>query len=139
MLRSDVPRPRLPTGALVPLVPPGAGRHRATADKGTTDLSKCCTIRPFLDQDIQFGPGMKLSARFKTLITRGESLVGGLATLQTLRSPSEVWVASMSDFCFEDDACQARLAMGEGPRDVLKVWRMVKEGCRQASKMEPFL
>lgn len=78
-------------------------------------------MRPFFDHAIQLGPSAKVSARFSTRMTLGGSLVGGLATLQTLRSPSEVWVASMSDFCFDDEACHARFAIGEGPLDVLSV------------------
>ena len=62
-----------------------------------------------------------MSARFSTRMTLGASLVGGLATLQTLKSPSEVWVASISDFCLDDEACHARFAIGDGPLDVLKV------------------
>jgi hypothetical protein len=54
-------------------------------------------------------------------MTLGASLVGGLATLQTLKSPSEVCVASISDFCLDDEACHARFAIAEGPLDVLRV------------------
>jgi hypothetical protein len=78
-------------------------------------------MRPFFDHAIQLGPVAKVSARFNTRMTLGASLVGGLATLQTLRSPSEVWVASISDFCFDDEACHARFAIGEGPLAVLSV------------------
>jgi hypothetical protein len=78
-------------------------------------------MRPFFDHAIQLGPGANVSALFSTRMTLGASLVGGLATLQTLRSPSEVWVASISDFCFDEEACHARFAIGEGPLDVLSV------------------
>jgi hypothetical protein len=44
----------------------------------------------------------------------------------------------MSDFCFEDEACQAREMIGDGPREVVKVWRMVNWGRRVAIKIEPF-
>ena len=87
----------------------------------TTYFSENWTIRPFLDHVIQLGPVANVSARFNTRITLGASLVGGLATLQTRKSPSEVCVASMSDFCFDDEACHARFAMGEGPLEVLSV------------------
>lgn len=56
------------------------------------------------------------------------SEVGGLPTLQTLRSPSEHCVANMSDFCFDEDACQAKETMGDGARAVVKVCSIVKEG-----------
>jgi hypothetical protein len=102
-------------------------------------FSEYWTMRPFFDHAIQFGPGANVSARFSTRMTRGASLVGGLATLQTLRSPSEVWVASMSDFCFDEEACQARFAIADGPLDVLRVWRIVKAGCSDAKRIDPFL
>ena len=102
-------------------------------------LSEYCTIRPFLDHVIQLGPGAGASARFRTRITLGASPVGGFATLQTLKSPSEVCVASMSDFCFVEEACQARFAMGEGPLDVVRVCNMVKAGCSAAKRIEPLL
>ncbi len=58
----------------------------------------------------------------------GGSECGVLGTLQTRRSPSEVWVANMSDFCLAEDPCQASCDMGEGPLAVVRVWRMVKDG-----------
>ena len=78
-------------------------------------------MRPFLDHVIQLAPGVNVSARFSTRMTLGASLVGGLATLQTLKSPSDVCVASISDFCFDDEACHARFAIGDGPLEVLSV------------------
>lgn len=69
----------------------------------------------------------------------GVSVLGGFATLQTLRSESKVWVANMSDFCFDEDACQASDTIGEGDRVVVRVWRIVNEGWRAAIKMEPFM
>lgn len=69
----------------------------------------------------------------------GCSAVGGFETLQTLRSPSIVWEANISDRCFVDDACHDRLTIGDGARGVVNVWRMVKEGCRATIKMEPFM
>jgi hypothetical protein len=96
-------------------------------------------MRPFFDHAIQLGPGANVSARLSTRMTRGVSLVGGLATLHTLRSPSDVWVASISDFCLDDEACHARLAIADGPLDVLSVWRIVKAGCSEAKRIDPFL
>jgi hypothetical protein len=72
-------------------------------------------------------------------MTLGGSAVAGFDTLQTLRSPSAVWVASMSDFCFEDEACHVNVTIGEGARDVVKVCRIVNDGCNAASKIEPLL
>lgn len=68
----------------------------------------------------------------------GGSAVGGFETLHTLTSPSLVCVASISDFCFVDDACQARLTIGEGARGVVNVCRMVKAGCRATMRIDPF-
>ena len=84
-------------------------------------------------------PGSTLSPLFKIRIVFGFSAVAGLAILQTRRSPSDVCDVSMSDFCFEDEACQARLTIGDGERDVFSVCKTVKEGCRLAMMMEPFL
>lgn len=95
-------------------------------------------IRPFLDHAIQWNPGSILSLLFKIRIVFGASAVAGFATLHTRRSPSNVCVASMSDFCFEDEACQARLTIGEGDREVLRVCRIVKLGSRETMRMEPF-
>ena len=50
-----------------------------------------------------------------------------------------VCAASISDFCFEDDPCQASLLSGDGARFVLKVCRIVKEGCRVAINIDPFI
>lgn len=103
-----------------------------------THPSKYCTIFPFLDHAIHFGSAEVESERFRTRITRGDSFPGGFATLHTLKSPLEAWVANMSDFCFEDEACQASEIIGEGPRAVVKVWRMVNWGRRVAIKIDPF-
>src|SRR5947199_2617461 len=80
-----------------------------------TYFSEYWTMRPFFDHVIQLGPGTNVSDRFSTRMTFGASLVGGLATLQTLKSLSDVCVASISDFCFDDEACHARPAIGDGP------------------------
>lgn len=110
-------------------------------DKGPpscTYPSENWIILPFFDHASQFRPGSTLSLRFKIRIGFGDSAVGGFETLHTRRSPSEVCVASMSDFCLVDDACHARLTMGEGARGVVKVCKMVKVGCSATIKMEPF-
>lgn len=79
-------------------------------------------IRPFLDHEIHVLPGMNVgSGRLSTLITLGGSAVGGLETLHTRRSPSADWVASMSDFCLEEEACQDSETIGEGAREVISV------------------
>ncbi len=44
----------------------------------------------------------------------------------------------MSDFCLVDEACQAKLTMGEGARAVVSVCSMVKLGSRETIKIEPF-
>lgn len=57
--------------------------------------------------------------------------------LHMRRSPSAVWAASMSDFCFEDEPCQASPFSGEGARVVLSVCKIVNEGCNAAIRIEP--
>ena len=44
----------------------------------------------------------------------------------------------MSDFCFVEEACQAKDAIGEGPLGVESVCRIVKLGCKVEIKIEPF-
>ena len=44
----------------------------------------------------------------------------------------------MSDFCFEEDACQAIVMIEDGPREVVRVWRIVNWGRRVAIKIDPF-
>ena len=58
-------------------------------------------------------------------IVFGTSAAGGFATLQTRRSPSIVCDASISDFCFVDEACQAKLTIGDGARAVVTVCSIV--------------
>lgn len=83
--------------------------------------------RPFLDQPIQFGPSEKLSARFNILTTLAcSSALCDLATLKTRRSPLRVCVASMSDLDFVDEACQARVTIGDGGLDVVTLYRIWK-------------
>lgn len=79
-----------------------------------------------------------LSLLFKIRIVFGVSAVGGFETLHTRRSPSEVWVASMSDFCLVEEACHDKFAIGEGARGVVSVCKMVKLGWRDTIRMEPF-
>lgn len=69
-----------------------------------------------------------LSLLFKIRIVFGVSAVGGFEILHTRRSPSEVWVASMSDFCLVEEACHDKFAIGEGARGVVSVCKMVKLG-----------
>jgi hypothetical protein len=96
-------------------------------------------MRPFLDQANQQGPGSLCSDLLSILITQGASPPWGtLGTLHTLRSPSDVWAANISDFCFDDEPCHASPAIGEGARGVVSVWRMVNDGCSVAIRIEPF-
>lgn len=68
----------------------------------------------------------------------GAAAVGGLATLQMRKSPSKVWMASISDFCFVEDACHARLVIGDGAPGAGRVCKIVKAGRSATSSMEPF-
>lgn len=70
-------------------------------------------------------------------IVFGVSAVGGFATLHTRRSPSKVCDINMSDFCFVDEACQAKLTIAEGERAVVRVCRIVKVGSRDTIRTEP--
>lgn len=95
--------------------------------------------RPFFDQDIQLGPVAWFSVRFSILTTLAASSPPcAFAMLHTLRSPSCVWTASMSDFCFEEEACQFKVTIGDGDRDVVSLWRMTNLGCTVAMNSEPF-
>lgn len=96
-------------------------------------------MRPFFDHANQFGPDWKFSVLLRTLTTFAVSLlVGDFAMLQTRRSPSFVCVASISDFCREEDACHAKVTIGDGPLEVVKLWRIVNLGCNAAIKRDPF-
>lgn len=96
-------------------------------------------MRPFLDHASQFGPGMAFSLLFKTRTTLAESLLeGDFAMLQTRRSPSCVCVASMSDFCREEEACHARVTIGDGALEVVKLCNIVNRGCSEAINKLPF-
>lgn len=71
-------------------------------------------------------------------MTQGASVpCAALGTLHTLRSPSVDCAASISDFCFEEEPCQASPASGDGALGVVRVWRMVKDGWRVAIRIEP--
>lgn len=72
-------------------------------------------------------------------IVFGDSAVAGFDTLHTRKSPSAVCVANISDFCFEEEACQARFAIGDGARAVVKVCRIVKAGWRATMRIDPFM
>ena len=61
-------------------------------------------------------------------IVLGFSAVAGFAILHTLRSPSDICEVSISDFCFDEEACQARLTIGEGDREVVSVCKTVNAG-----------
>lgn len=101
--------------------------------------SKYCIIFPFFDQAIHLGSaGEEISDLFKTRITRGASFPGGFATLHTLRSPLADIVASISDFCFDDDACHAIETIGDGPREVVMVCRILNVGNSVAINIDPF-
>ncbi len=90
--------------------------------------SEYCKILPFFDQASQLRLESTLSLLFSIRMVFGDSAVGGLEILHTRKSPSEVWVANMSDFCLVDDACHARLAMDDGARGVVSVCKIVKAG-----------
>jgi hypothetical protein len=57
--------------------------------------------------------------------------------LQTRRSPSFVCVANISDFWRDEEACHANVTIGEGPLEVVKLWRIVNLGCRAAISRDP--
>ena len=99
--------------------------------------SECCRIRPFFDHAAQFSPGSTLSLCFNTRIIVGDADFAGLAMLHTRRSPSNVCVASISDFCFAEEACHARLTIGDGALEVVNVCNMVKVGCKDTIKIDP--
>jgi len=44
----------------------------------------------------------------------------------------------MSDFWRDDEACHAKVTMGDGPRDVVKLCKMVNLGWSVAINSEPF-
>jgi hypothetical protein len=58
-------------------------------------------------------------------------------TLHTRRSPSAVWVASMSVFCFDEEPCHDKPVILDGALDVVNVCSMVNAGCNVATNIEP--
>lgn len=44
----------------------------------------------------------------------------------------------MSDFCRDEEACQFKVTIGEGPLEVVKLCKMVNLGCSVAISREPF-
>lgn len=137
VLCSNVPSPCLPKSpcTLSKVVLPGHLSKRGAS----THPSEYCNILPFFDHAIQFTPGSTLSVLLRTRIVFGVSAVGGLETLQTRRSPSDVCVANISDFCLADEVCHAKLTIGEGARAVVNVCKIVNAGCRATIKIEPFM
>lgn len=71
-------------------------------------------------------------------MVRGGSFSAGFETLQTFKSPFNACEASISDFCFDDDACHDKLTKGDGLREIVSVCRMLKVGWSVASRMVPF-
>ena len=99
--------------------------------------SECCMTLPFFDHPHQWSPGSTLSLLLRIRIVFGISAAGGFATLHTRRSPSNVCETSISDFCLVDEACQARLTIGDGARAVVRVCRMVNVGNSETIKIDP--
>jgi guanyl-specific ribonuclease Sa len=93
-------------------------------------------IRPFLDHASHLGSAELDSDLLSDLITRGASR-SCLDTLHRNKSPSTDCVASISDFCLADDACQAKDKIGDGPLEVERVCKMVNVGWSFAIKMDP--
>lgn len=44
----------------------------------------------------------------------------------------------MSDFCLEDEACHAKVTIGEGALEVVKLCNIVNRGCNEAINILPF-
>lgn len=100
-----------------------------------------CTIRPFRDHPSQLFPRPEASGRFNMRTTRAlSSPSSDLGTLHTRRSPSLVWTANISDFCFDEEACHANVVMVEGCIEVVvRVCSIVKAGDKAAMSTEPLL
>lgn len=67
----------------------------------------------------------------------GGSWLGGFGTLHTRRSPSKVWVASMSVLCLDEDPCHASPVILDGALVVVNVCNIVNDGCNVAIRIEP--
>jgi len=93
-------------------------------------------MRPSFDHPNQQGPISLPSGLLRIRIMFGWSPLGIFGILQTLRFPSAVCVASMSDFCLVADPCHASPVTREGAFEVLSEWTIVK-GCRVATRIEP--
>lgn len=139
-LSPHVPNPGLPVGGVSGILVRARGLSAPAPLSWicTTHPSEYCTIRPFFDQANQHRPGFTPSDLVRMRITLGGSVWGAFATLQTRRSPSAVCVASISDFCFDDDPCQDSAVIGEGALGDVSVCRMVNDGCSAAIRIEPF-
>jgi len=100
-----------------------------------------CTMRPFRDHPSQLFPLPEASGRFNTRTTRAlSSPSSDLGTLHTRRSPSFVCTASISDFCFDEEACHANAVIVEGCIDVVvSVCSIVNAGDNAAMRTEPLL
>jgi len=100
-----------------------------------------CTMRPFRDHPSQLFPRPEASGRFNTRTSLAlSSPSSDLGTLHTRRSPSLVCTASISDFCFDEEACHARVVMVEGCTDVVvRVCNIVNAGDSAAMSTEPLL
>ena len=44
----------------------------------------------------------------------------------------------MSDFCLAEEACHAKLTIGDGALAVVSVCNIVNAGCKDAIKIDPF-
>lgn len=58
--------------------------------------------------------------------------------LHMRKSPSAVCAANMSDFCLDEEPCHESAFIGDGALAVLRVCRIVNEGCSDAIRIEPF-
>lgn len=109
-----------------------------SSSPGETYPSRYWTTFPFLDQDIHFSAEESTGyGLFKSLIVLGSSLMGGFATLNTFNSPLADCTASISDFCFGEEACHAKPAIRDGSWETVKVCMMVNVGRSVAIKMDP--
>ena len=94
-------------------------------------------MRPFFDHANHQSPAGCSSGLPSTRMIVGVSCCPVLGTLHTRRSPSAVWVPSISVFCFDEEPCQARPVILDGALEVVNVWSIVKAGCKVATKIEP--
>lgn len=74
-------------------------------------------------------------------MTCGASPPGILGTLQTSKSPFAAWLASMSDFCLDDEPCHDRPTIESGDSSLffeMGVCKIAKCGRTFAMKIVPF-